>query len=112
MASERNRTAPEWNYMKLTLFDTVMCLVCKDKLKYNGNTSNMKKYFCSRHSVEYAELKGDADATVPRPYTSAQSTLIEAITRAQPYRTQISSAFHIAFTEEKKRPVKGNIMLK
>ncbi|MPC43208.1 hypothetical protein E2C01_036848 [Portunus trituberculatus] len=91
MVSKRNRTAPVWNFMEQTLSDIVVCLVCKDKLKYNGSTSNMMKHLHTRHPVEYAELKADADAAdiaakVSRPATSAQPTLIEAITKAQPYK--------------------------
>ena len=76
--------------MEQTSSDYVVCLVCKDSLKYSGSTSNMMKHLRTRHPLEYAELKGDADmetaTKVSSPSTSAQPTLIETITRAQPYK--------------------------
>ncbi len=70
--------------------DVVVCLECKDKLKYSGSTSNMMKHLRTRHPTECAEFKEDADMEIaakhPRPSTSAQPTLIKGITRAQPYK--------------------------
>ncbi len=64
--------------------NVVVCLVCKDKLKYSGSTSNMMKHLRTRHPTECAEFKEDADMEIaakhPRPSTSDQLTLIEAIT--------------------------------
>ena len=50
----------------------------------------MMKHLRTRHPIDYAELKEDADMEnankASRPSTSTQPTLIEAITRAQPYK--------------------------
>lgn len=70
--------------------DIVVCLLCKDKLKYSGSTSNMIKPPRTTRPIEYAELKEDADMETATkasiPSTSAQPTLIKAIMRAQPYK--------------------------
>ncbi len=46
----------------------------------------------TRHPIEYAEFKEDADMEIvakhPRPSISAQPTLIKAIFRAQPYKNE------------------------
>ncbi len=50
----------------------------------------MMKHLRTRYPIEYAEFKEDADIEItakqPKPSTSAQPTLIEAITRAHPYK--------------------------
>ncbi len=90
MAFKQIRTAPVWTYMEQTSSDVVVRLVCKDKLKYSRSISNMMKQLRTRHATEYAEFKEGADMETaskhPRPSTSTQPTLIEAITRAQPYK--------------------------
>ena len=91
MASKRNRTAPVWSYMEQTSSDSVTCLVCKDALKFcGGSTSSMMKHLRTRHPIEYNELKEDRECEMSekaaRPCTSAQPTLMETITRAQPYK--------------------------
>ena len=95
MASKRNRRAPVWTYMEQTMPDKVMCLVCKDSLKYNGNTSNMIKHIRTKHPIEYTDMKedsGEVDKSGrlpdPMPGTSTatmQPTLMQTIDRKQSY---------------------------
>lgn len=56
MASKRARKAPVWTYMEQVSPDTTVCLVCKDTLKYNGNTSSMTKHLRTKHPLEYADM--------------------------------------------------------
>lgn len=58
MAAKRGRTVPIWTCMEQTRDDLVVCLTCKDTLKYSASTtSNLIKYLRTKHPIEYAELK-------------------------------------------------------
>lgn len=54
---KRGHKAPVWTYMeKLEAEGLILCLICKDKLKYTGGTSNMNKHLRTRHPLEFAEM--------------------------------------------------------
>lgn len=85
--------------MEQTMPDKVVCLVCKDCLKYNGNTSNMIKHLRTKHPLDYAEMIEDSAGHVNKsgrlpvpdslPGTSTatvQPTLMQTIDRKQSYR--------------------------
>ena len=95
MASKRGKKAPVWNFMEQTSPNTIACLTCKDALKYSGgSTSNLIKHIRGRHPLEYAELKeenaNEMVAKASKPSTS-QPTLIETVTRTQPYKKRVES---------------------
>lgn len=80
-----------WAYMeRVEGADTVVCLVCKDSLKYSGSTSTMMKHLRVKHPLEYAELKENSEtaAELPRSTVSStvQPTLTETIDRTQAYK--------------------------
>lgn len=97
--SKRSRKAPVWTYMEKTGPDITVCLICKDSLKYCGNTSNMTKHIRTRHPIEFAQMQEDttpvaashmSDPESERlPGTSTatlQPTLMQTIDRTQSYR--------------------------
>lgn len=93
MASKRARKAPVWTYMEQISPDTTVCLVCKDKLKYNGNTSSMTKHLRTKHPLEYAEMREEsvpAAAGIPDGQRQAegtlQPTLLQTIQRTESYK--------------------------
>ncbi|XP_045104974.1 E3 SUMO-protein ligase ZBED1-like [Portunus trituberculatus] len=92
MATKRSRKAPVWTYMDQVEPNTVVCLVCKDTLKYTGGTSSMMKHIRTKHPLEYADLKEDSEhqataAGLDTPSTSTvQPTLMEAISKTQVYK--------------------------
>lgn len=95
MASKRGRKAPVWNFMEQTTPNSETCLVCKDTLKYSGgSTLNLIKHIRGRQPLEYAELKeisaNEMVAKASKPSTS-QPTLVETVTRTQPYRKRVES---------------------
>lgn len=95
MASKRARKAPVWTYMDQISPDTIVCLVCKDKLKYNRNTSSMIKHLRTRHPLEYVEMREESEPDTAASQRSAaaatssvtvQPTLVETIDRSQSYK--------------------------
>ncbi|XP_050725201.1 E3 SUMO-protein ligase ZBED1-like [Eriocheir sinensis] len=57
MASKRARRSPVWTFMKKTDPRTVVCLLCKDTLKFCSSTSSLMKHISSKHPAEYAQLR-------------------------------------------------------
>lgn len=37
----------------------VVCLICKDKFKYGGGTSNLLKHLRTRHPLEHDEMMNE-----------------------------------------------------
>lgn len=68
---------------------SVVCLVCKDTLKYSGGTSSMIKHIRTKHPLGYVELREDVEAEREPPAKVAQAasstvqpTLLDTINRA------------------------------
>lgn len=92
---KRGHKAPVWTYMeKLEAEGLILCLICKDKLKYTGGTSNMNKHLRTRHPLEFAEMieetTQESVEKLPRTPATVQPTLMQTINKTQAYKDDSS----------------------
>lgn len=91
MSPKRSQKAPVWTCMD-RIDDLIVCLICKEKLKYGGGTSNMIKHLRIKPPLKHAEMVEESSqertekmqrTSVPTP---VQPTLLETINKAQAYK--------------------------